>query len=103
MDYGILILVVIILIPIFYLLYFWANSESLLEGEVNELANSQRYWDIFNYLGFNDVLFEVNKELKSALNKRGQFYNCNETLSNGPGIVSALLKGKKHEWVIFAF
>lgn len=68
-----------------------------------ELSASKRFWDIFNYLGYAGAQLEVNKEFKSALNKKGQFYNCNEDLNKFPAIVSALLKGKKHEWVIFAF
>ena len=103
MDYGILILIIIILIPLFYLLYFWANSEILNEKEITELSCSKRFWDLHNYFDFTESQFNVNKEFKSALNKNGQLYNCNETLSNFPGIASALLKSKKHEWIIFAF
>ncbi|MCZ7604006.1 MAG: hypothetical protein M5R37_14175 [Melioribacteraceae bacterium] len=103
MDYGILILIIIVLIPLFYLFYFWANSEILTDEEIKELSCSQRFWDLQNFLGFNESQFNVNKEFKSALNKKGQFYNCNETINNFPAIASALLKGKKHEWIIFAF
>ena len=103
MDTAALIIVIIVLIPLLYLFYFWANSDVLKDIEVQELAESQRFWDIINYLSLNSATSQVNKEFKSALNKSGQFYNCDETLSNFPGIAAALLKGKKHEWVIFAF
>lgn len=103
MDSATLIIVIIVLVPLLYLLYFGVNSEILTEDEINELANSQRFWDTYNYLGFIESQFEVNKEFKSALNKNGQLYNCNESLNNFPSIASALLKGKKHEWIIFAF
>lgn len=103
MDSAALIIVILILIPLLYLFYFWANSEVLTDAEVKELAESQRFWDLSNYLSLNYATFLVNREFKSALNKGGQFYNCDETLSNFPGIAAALLKGKKHEWVIFAF
>lgn len=103
MDSATLIIVILILIPLLYLFYFWANSEVLIDAEVKELAESQRFWDLSNYLSLNYATFQVNREFKSALNKGGQFYNCDETISNFPGIAAALLKGKKHEWVIFAF
>ncbi|MBU1096304.1 MAG: hypothetical protein KKB34_07450 [Bacteroidetes bacterium] len=103
MDSSTLIIVIIVLVPLLYLLYFWANSEILTYDEINELASSQRFWDTYNYLGFTESQFEVNKEFKSALNKNGQLYNCNESLNNFPSVASALLKGKKHEWIIFAF
>lgn len=103
MDLATLIIVIIVIVPLLYLLYFWVNSEILSDDEINELANSQRFWDTYNYLGFTESQFEVNKEFKSALNKNGQLYNCNKSLNNFPSFASALLKGKKHEWIIFAF
>lgn len=103
MDSATLIIVIVVLVPLLYLLYFWTNSDILTDDEINELANSQRFWDTYNYLGFTESQFEVNKEFKSALNKNGQLYNCNEPLNNFPSVASALLKGKKHEWIIFAF
>jgi len=103
MDSATLIIVIIVLVPLLYLFYFWVNSEILTDDEINELACSQRFWDTYNYLGFTESQFEVNKEFKSALNKNGQLYNCNESLNNFPAVASALLKGKKHEWIIFAF
>ncbi len=103
MDVLIIILVIIVLIPLIYLLYFFSNSGILTEDEIMELSASKRFWDIFNYYGFVGTQLEVNKEFKSALNKKGQFYNCNENINKFPAIASALLKSKKHEWVIFAF
>lgn len=103
MDSVTLIIIIIVLVPLLYLLYFWVNSEILSDDEINELANSKRFWDIYNYLGFSESQFEVNKDFKSALNKNGQLYNCAESLNNFPSVASALLKGKKHEWIIFAF
>lgn len=103
MDYLTLFLVILILFPLIYFFYFWANSDLLEETEIKQLAISQRFCDIFNYLGFTELQFEINKEFKSALNKNGQLYNCDELLNNFPSTASALLKGKKHEWVIFAF
>lgn len=103
MDLLTLIILIIVLVPLLYLFYYWANSEILNDDEINELAVSQRFWDTYNYLGFAESQFGVNKEFKSTLNKNGQLYDCNESLNNFPSIASALLKGKKHEWIIFAF
>jgi DNA repair protein RadC len=86
-----------------YLINYWLNSEKLTDEEINELALSQRFWDIYKYFDFNESQVEINKEFKSTLNKDGQFYNCNESLKNFPAIASALLKSKKHEWIIIAF
>lgn len=99
----VLIVVIIALIPAIYLLHFWVNSDVLSDIELRELAIARRFWDTYNYLDFTETQFEVNKAFKSTLNKNGQLYNCNEQLKNFPSIASALLKGKKHEWVIFAF
>lgn len=103
MNIVILLLVIILLIPIIYLFYLTANSNPLSNAEVEQLALSQRFNDVFHYFNFTIQQFIINKDFKVRLNSKGQFYNLNEELKNIPSIASAILKGKKHEWVLFAF
>jgi len=103
MDISTFFIVINFLFLFSYSLYFWTNSEILSDDEIKELSNSQRFWDLQNYFSFTKGQFIVDKKFKSGLNTKGQFYFCNEPLNNFPAIASALLKGKKHEWVIFAF
>lgn len=86
MNLATLIILIIVLVPLSYLLYFWVYSEILKDDEINDLASAQRFWDTCNYLGFTESQCEVNKEFKSALNKNGQLYNCNESLNNFPSV-----------------
>jgi hypothetical protein len=103
METATIFIVLIFLIPLIYLLYFWANSDPLSDSEIKLLAQFKRFWDINNYYGFTNAVFTVDKQFKSALNSKGQLYNVNEDLNNFPSIASSILKGKKHEWVAFAF
>jgi hypothetical protein len=45
----------------------------------------------------------VNKRFKSTMRATGQLCGADEKLQEFPAIASALLKYKKHEWVIIAF
>lgn len=104
MDTSILILTLLILIPLIYFIYYWTNSYPLDENEIDELAISQRFWDIYQYFSFADSQGQVNQEFKSALNTKGQFYRIFDIdISIFPSIAAGLLKGKKHEWILFAF
>ncbi|MDP3148425.1 MAG: hypothetical protein Q8N83_04760 [Ignavibacteria bacterium] len=103
MDITVIFLTLLVLIPVIYFFYFWANSETLSDNEVGQLGLARRFWDIHNDLGFSNNQLLIDKEFKSKLNIGGQFYSIDEKVSVFPSFASALLKNKKHEWVIFAF
>lgn len=92
-----------LIVVVLYLLYFWINSDSLSDEEIVELASCRRFWDAHNYFAFSKTEVEINKHFKSTLNRDGRLYTCIESLGEFPAIASALLKGKKHEWVVFAY
>jgi hypothetical protein len=103
MDALISFFIILGLISLFYFIYYWINSEILSESEIKTLALSRRFDDAYKYFGFTYSQYVINKEFKSKLNKKGEVYSCDNPLSIFPSIISALLKGKKHEWVVFAF
>jgi hypothetical protein len=55
------------------------------------------------YFSFNTSEFNVDKEFKKRMNPNGKLYGINESLLVFPSIAAALLKYKKHEWIIIAF
>ena len=55
------------------------------------------------YFSFNTSELNVDKEFKKRMNPNGKLYGINESLLVFPSIAAALLKYKKHEWIIIAF
>ncbi|MBU1627283.1 hypothetical protein KKB18_07940, partial [bacterium] len=52
---------------------------------------------------FNKFEFNVNQEFKKKMNPNGKLYSINQSLYEFPSIAAALLKYKKHEWIVVAF
>lgn len=87
------------IIVIFIITHFRA----LNDDEVNNLALKRRNKDIQAYYSFCNYEIQVDKEFKKSMKPDGKFYKINESLRNFPSIAAALLKYKKHEWIILAF
>lgn len=86
-----------------FIIFVVTHLRPLNEQEVHQLGVKRRREEIRTYFSFNTSEFSVNKEIKSRLNPDGKFYQIEESLSNFPSIAAALLKYKKHEWIIVAF
>lgn len=75
----------------------------LTKEEIGLLAGKRRNKQIHLYFSFNTRELIVNKEFKKRMNPNGTFYRIDETLFGFPAVAAALLKYKKHEWIIIAF
>lgn len=98
------IILAIISIYALYKLCFWAtHKRELTNEEIKLLAEKKRIFDINQYFNFNTKEISVDTQFKSRLKPTGKLYAINENLPATPSIAAALLKYKKHEWVMLAF
>lgn len=98
-----LILFLVSIFGLILIVFILTHLRPLDEDEVEQLAMKRRGKEIRKYFSFATVEFDVNKEFKKRINPNGTFYRVNEELFNFPSIAAALLKYKKHEWIIIAF
>lgn len=82
--------------------FFILHRNPLNEEEILKLSQRRTHKYIKKNYTFNNVPVAVNKEFKSSLKPNGCWYNANESLASFPSYIAALLKGKKHEWVVLA-
>jgi len=102
-ELPVVLLVIIgifLLIPIIFIV---THLRPLTEEEVMSLAVKRRRRSIRAYFLFDNQEYTVDKEFKKRMNPKGAFYKINEDLFEFPAIAAALLKYKKHEWIIIAF
>lgn len=98
-----IILVLIGIVGIIFLVFILTHLRPLTEDEVRELGTKKRRKQIRQYFSFDKREFTVNKEFKKRMKPSGRFYQISDTLYKFPAIAAALLKYKKHEWIIVAF
>jgi len=82
--------------------FFFRHQEPLNENELLQLSKKRTREYIKKYYQFNKVTVTVNKQFKASLNPEGKWYTTEMELSLFPSYIAALLKGKKHEWVVLA-
>jgi len=70
---------------------------------VKLLGDKRRNGQIRTYFSFAIREITVNKEFKKRMNPNGAFYVINKSFFEFPAMAAALLKYKKHEWIIIAF
>ncbi len=83
--------------------YCLTYKKALTQDEIKRLMNKRRKKHIKKYYNFKQVNSFPYKEFKSNLKASGMFYPSNIELLHFPSYVANLLKGKKHEWVVFGF
>lgn len=97
-------LALILFLYLSYELIFWCTHRNpLSESETKLLAEKRRIQDINKFYYFVNVEMTVDKNFKSKMIASGGFFNINEKLSEIPALSAALLKSKKHEWILIAF
>ncbi|QUH27570.1 hypothetical protein [Vallitalea guaymasensis] len=74
----------------------------LNDSEVKILAKGRQVVFHNSYYDYNKQECSVDRKFKSSLKPTGKIYTINESLYDIPTIAAALLKYKKHEWVIIA-
>src|SRR6056297_782018 len=85
------------------LIFFILHLRPLSENEVKDLAEKRRKKLINNYYRFSSQETTVDKEFKSNMNPNGIYYEMDEDSYYFPAIVAALMKYKKHEWIVIGF
>lgn len=71
--------------------------------EVNSLGRKRRRRKINRYFKFSESEKTVNQNFKKKMNPNGKFYSIDLSLYNFPSLAAALLKYKKHEWILIGF
>lgn len=96
-------LALISIVGIIVLIFILTHLRPLTEDEVRHLGTKKRRKQIRQYFSFDKREFTVNKEFKKRMKPTGRFYQISDSLYKFPAIAAALLKYKKHEWIIVAF
>ncbi len=73
------------------------------KDEIAKLSFKRRNKRVNSYFFFSKEKFNVSQEFKKAMDPKGKFYSIKEDSFSFPSTAAALLKYKKHEWVIIAF
>lgn len=92
----------IVVFFLFKIAYFFTHRRPLEFKEMQKLSAIRRMQYIKNTYNFNYYNVPVNIVFKSSMKPGGAWYDVREDLYSFPSLVATLLKGKKHEWVIFA-
>jgi len=87
---------IILLFVLFYV-------RPLDESKIQKLANKRRYKNIAFYFSANNYECRPDMQFKKSLKSKGIFYEVDYSLFETPSKIAALLKYKKHEWIILAF
>jgi hypothetical protein len=86
------------------IIFLLTHLRPLNTEEIEHLGNKRRGRQIRNYFSFNNLTSEINDEFKKKMNPNGALYHSEDiSLFDFPSKASALLKYKKHEWIIIAF
>jgi len=86
-----------------WLIFIITHLRPLTEGEVEQLAAKRRSQQLARYFSFHMGEVSVDRRFKKRMKPRGEFYEISQDLSQFPSTAAALLKYKKHEWIIIAF
>jgi hypothetical protein len=89
---------IILLIGVF----LFAHTRPLTASELAELAQKRRSKNVRAYFAFSHQAVAPNLEFKKKMAPGGTFYNIRERLTLFPSLAAALLKYKKHEWMLVA-
>lgn len=94
---------IFIVIILFILVFIFTHLRPLNSNEISQLGNKRRNREIMQYFSFNNAEFYPNADLKRTMKPDGSFYHFDEILYDYPSKAAALLKYKKHEWIVLAF
>ena len=90
-----------LLVPILW--FIGVHLRALTGADVCQLAQKRRKQAISSYFKFSRTLLKMTVEGKNRYSIDGSLVPCTEPLSTFPATIAALLKSKKHEWIIFGF
>jgi hypothetical protein len=87
---------------IYEIIFFCTHLTPLNGEEIQTLAEKRRIIEVNNYFVFSEAETTVNLKFKSGLDASGRMYVISKKLQKLPSYVAALLKSKKHEWIVVA-
>jgi len=99
----ILFLLLVLLGATAVFLFVCLHLRPLNSAELATLAAKRRTKAIGSYYSFSHGHVSPSLEFKKRMAATGKFYTMKEPLNVFPSLAAALLKFKKHEWVIIAF
>lgn len=91
------------LLSSFLFIFIYFHIHPLSDKQVNRLAHKRRRKKIRSYFSFGEHLFTVSTAYKKMMKANGAYVFVDEPLKDFPSIAAALLKFRKHEWIIIAF
>lgn len=94
----------VIILTAAVIIYIVTHIRPLTPQELMLLAGKRRNHAVLQYYRFHQHEYVVtDAEFQKKMKPSGQFYDFHESLSRFPSVAAALLRYKKHEWVILAF
>lgn len=84
-------------------LFLLTHRHPLSEIEIKQLSKKRALGVFRSRYAFVVTNTGANTAFKSSLKPGGMFYTMDIDLHEFPSFCADLLKGKKHEWVVFAF
>jgi hypothetical protein len=97
-----LVLVLVCVLSPIALVFVVTHLRGLTQAEVEQLARKRRDRRISAYFSFDRVEVRVDPGFKKRMKPTGKLYAVSHPLAAFPSVAAALLKYKKHEWVIVA-
>ncbi len=102
-DTAFLVFLLCLLVVLPVSIFVFTHLRPFEIGEIEQLAHKRRAKRIHVYFSFNKTGFIANPDFKKAMKPDGHFCRVNESLFDGPSLCAAILKYKKHEWIVVAF
>ena len=96
------LLIIWLVIVFVYMLFIIKLSSKLDIEEKLQLFHTKSFFEKYRNFRFNNYIAKVDYYFKKELDPKGAFYKYGTKIVDFPAISAALLKGKKHEWIIFA-
>jgi hypothetical protein len=94
---------IVVLVAAVASLFVAMHLRPLDSGQVKRLALKKRKKRIRAYYTFDTRELSVSREFKRQMKPTGEFCYIDQGLFQFPSVAAALLKYKKHEWIIVAF
>lgn len=95
---GVLLLLVLVVV-----VEFIANSGVLSESEIESLARKEHRERMLHFFDFDTHPLVADAVFKKQMKGNGEFIHVNMLFHTTPATIAALLKGKKHEWIVIGF
>lgn len=87
---------------VYKIIFYCTHKKPLTYEQVKKLSKKYAKKYVNKQYKFKKGSVSVNPAFKSNLDINGRWYEINEPVDTFPSYISALLKGKHHEWIVVA-